>query len=157
MNIPLSIDMANALHNRFLYTCPLQLPIFAFLLTNEGLYYYRRFYEEDSEFVDAAINGMVCYQIERDIDADVIEINCNAFKDYLEIFNIERFSSFSDVLEMWEFYEKNDPEIGIPTSFFTLAKEVLQIPSSEAAVERLFTFLSDLTSNKMCNSKEQTL
>ena len=45
----------------------------------------------------------------------------------------------------------------IRSSFIKLAIEILQIPSSEAAVERLFAALSRATRGEMCNSNVSSL
>lgn len=55
------------------------------------------------------------------------------------------------------YFEQHPGKIGIPLSFITLAKEVLLIPATEAAVERLFAHLSNLTTAKLCNTKVETL
>lgn len=133
------------------------IAIIRLLLTKEGLYFYRAFCQQDNKFFNSAKEGMICYQIERDFDVEVIEMNINAFEIYLEIFDINNFSNFNTAQDMWEYLASNNEELGIPQTFFILAKEVLEIPSTEAAVERLFTFLSNLTSGHMCNSQEETL
>lgn len=67
-----------------------------------------------------------------------------------------KFDNFPKAIDFWQNYKKtNDSKI--LSSFVQLAIEVLQILSSEAAVERLFSALSLATKGKMCNSHVDSL
>lgn len=59
MNIQITFDMEDALLNLFLYTYQLQMPLFAFFLTKERLYYYGSFCRQDNTFFESKSNRIL--------------------------------------------------------------------------------------------------
>ena len=144
-NLPLLA--LNNLQNRFMTTCPLHLPWAAFLLTRDGLEFFRN---PDNNFnrqylVNSIIVALSNYMAERKIEQKLIEMNLHYFQDYLQNFSIEAFTTFTSAYNMWK------QLADIPPSFRSLAKEILSIPSTETACERLFSALSAVTQSQMCN------
>lgn len=144
------------LKKRFFNTLSLNLPMFAFLLTKDGLDFYRKHHLSNSNILKASLNGFLGYQRERKFDKIKIGLNRFSFINYLLNFDISKFDDFPKAIDFWQNYkELNDKTIR--SSFVQLAVEVLQIPSSEAAVERLFSALSLATKGEMCNSHIESL
>lgn len=157
MPIMAAHDMANSLQHRFIKTCPFQLLLFSFLVTKQGLIYFRQKWMGNEEIIDNTYNAIFKYQVERQKDDKEFFQEKEIFKDYLMNFNINCFNNFRCSFDMWMYFEKHPDQIKMPLSFIILAKEVLLIPATEAAVERLFSHLSYLTSAKLCNTKVETL
>lgn len=151
-----SQKMAYFLKKRFYSTLPLNLPMFAFLLTKNGLQYYRTYHLSESNILESSINGLIGYQVERNFDFITRELNRFNFINYLLNFDISLFDKFQKPIDLWIELSKSKSGFLCP-SFISLAIEVLQIPASEAAVERLFTALSRATRQEMCNSHVESL
>lgn len=159
MPIQTAHDMAISLESRFIKTCPFQLPLFAFLVTRKGLNFYRKHWNENKDVVQNTLDAIISYQNERKKDDDDFFQDKTIYENFLNDFDISYFNQFENAFEMWKYYEENYDQIDIllPLPFIKLAKEVLLIPATEAAVERLFSHLSILTSGNLCNTKEKTL
>lgn len=125
--------------------------MFTFLLTKEGLNYYREFHLSNSNIIKEAIKGLIGYQKEPKFNKITIELNRFSFINYLINFDISNFDRFPKAIDLWQNYKETHNET-IISSFIELAVETLQIPSSEAVVERLFSALSLATKGEMCNS-----
>lgn len=87
----------------------------------------------------------------------LIKANIRYFKKYLKTFEINNFDQYNIAIEMWNDFSFQNKNCSIPFSFFNIATNVLCIPSSEAAVERLFSSLSKVASSQMCNISPVTL
>ncbi|KAK8835911.1 hypothetical protein M9Y10_040289 [Tritrichomonas musculus] len=144
------------LKNRFYSTLSLNLPLVAFLLTKPGLIFYRKYHKSENRILMAAINGLVSYQKERKFEQITIETNRYIFVQYLSFFDESQFNDDEKAINTW-LRIANENVLKIRSSFFKLAIEILQIPSSEAAVERLFAALSRATRGEMCNSNVSSL
>lgn len=150
-------DMANSLQYRFIKTCPFQLPLFAFLVTKNGLMCFHEHWEDNEDIINNTFDAICEYQNERRKDQKDFFQNKEIFQNYLNNFDVNYFDNYQSAFDMWIYFEQHPDEIDIPLSFITLAKEVLLIPATEAAVERLFAHLSNLTTAKLCNTKVETL
>lgn len=127
INNEISHDMADKYYEKFLNTCPLQLPLFAYFLTNDGLNFYHEFCNENQDFLDSSTNGMIIYQIERGFDDNVMEENINTFNEYLTDFDINTFSNFNKAQNMWDHYTHSDEDLEKIHLFATLINEVLEM------------------------------
>lgn len=59
---------------------------------------------------------------------------------------------------MWkDHYYSNFQKAQVPFLFSMIEKEICLIPCTEAAVERVFSALSKVSSSDMCNVKQDTL
>ncbi|KAK8839593.1 hypothetical protein M9Y10_028650 [Tritrichomonas musculus] len=147
--------VAAYLEFRFTHTCPLQLPLFAYLMTKSGLEYIK---ENQLEcIVDAASDGMVGYMIQREFPVETIISNKISFYYYINNFDSNSFDGYINAVDFWNNYLFNNRSDQITISFIKLVTEVLQIPSSESAVERLFSSLSKIVSCENCNVTPITL
>lgn len=156
LDVPASHRLAAYLEFRFTNTCPLQLPLFAFLMTSEGL----RFFQEDPQekILEAAIEGLEGYMAEREFSKCMIETNKIAFLYYLNNFNPDEFNKSASAVDFWKNYNlMNSFYDQLSFSFTSIVSEVLQIPCSESAVERLFASLSKIVSSENCNVSPETL
>lgn len=134
--------LAKAFFDRFSKNDNLNLAAFAYLLTKEGLEYINKAsFDEKEVFINFSIEGLTNYMNIRKTQnqKDIISL----YSNYLDNVQIEWFSENKSSYQMWE-EVKND--------FGVIACEVLMIPCTEAAVERLFAFLSSITSSSMYNS-----
>ena len=135
--------MIDALHNRFLNAPQMRLPCCAFLLTSVGLMNFRNLTNDElrNQVFICALQGIEIYASER------------------RIFDIEQVKNGF----MWYLYESNMPwdwnkppeftyakAISNPNDihfqFFKTAYEIVQIPCSEAPVERFFTHIEKILS-----------
>lgn len=139
--------MAQCFYNRFWNDCHLYLPAFAYLLTKEGLLYIKESPENEKQmFIDFAINGLHDFIMKRKY-TNFNEV-FNLFINYLNDLPIEWFSDDLSPYEKWE---------KIPNDLGMIACEVLTIPCTEAAVERLYSYLSQITSSPMYNSSIEVI
>lgn len=157
MDNPTAHKLAVHLKRRFHKTCPLQLPMFAYMLTKDGLTYYRNNKDEQKKILTASRKGIIGYMTELKSENKLIKANIRYFKKYLKTFEINNFDQYNIAIEMWNDFSFQNKNCSIPFSFFNIATNVLCIPSSEAAVERLFSSLSKVASSQMCNISPVTL
>lgn len=155
MNTTPAKKLAEHLENRFKKSCPLQLPFFAFLLTKEGLQYFRSDQKGSENFKNFELT-ITQYLIERCL-CRTITLVISTLRTYLEVFNINEFENFSKPIDMWKCDQYLYTKYGIPYCFSKLAEEILSIPASEAAVERIFAALSKITTKEMCKIKTNTI
>lgn len=134
--------LAQCFLDRFWNDCTLQLPAFAFLLTKDGLIYISKAPEDEKKvFIEYAIDGLQNYMEKRKLSN--FETVLSLFNNYLENLPIDWFSDDLSPYENWE---------QIHNDFGIIACEVFTIPCTEAAVERLYSYLSSITSSSMYNS-----
>lgn len=140
------------LKNRFTTTCPLQLSWAAFLLTANGLSFFRNLNDADRPniYQNARI-GLENYMIQRNFNASLRILCGNYFDSYLITANEDCFDQFYSPYDFWK------SSMEVPIFFKEVATEILSIPSTETACERLFSALSNLTSTKMSNLKPETV
>lgn len=156
LNTPAAIQCSKYLKKRFTTTCPLALPCFAFLLTFQGLEYYRSC-DEQQTILDFALLGMKGYLEEKRIAKEKITICQKSFKNYLENCDIDEMQKYPSAVFMWNCVTFRAINKQISSLFFELAYQVIQIPSTECAVERMFSTLSKVASTETCNVKPETL
>ena len=152
-----SQKMSNNLKKRFYETLSMNLPMLAFMFTKNGLEYFHEFQHSDENILKSALNGLIGYQRERELNKINIELNRIAFINYIKNFDSSQFDNFSSAIEFWTQYAKSNDEKIISSRFVNFIIEILQIPSSEAAVEKIFSVLSRLTRAEMCNSHCESL
>lgn len=107
--------------------------------------------------VDAASDGMVGYMIQREFAVETIISNKISFYYFNKNFNSNLFDEYTNAVDFWKNYLFNNRSDQITISFIKLVTEVLQIPSSESAVELLFSSLSKIVSCENCNDTPITL
>lgn len=139
--------------NRFTKTCPIQLPWVAYLLTLDGLNFYRTHEDLQEAIYDAAMSGLNGYLNERKPSyiADYTQMLA-IFDNYLRDFDLGQLVSHELAFDCWADF-KNP----MPFTFKLLARDILLIPSSEAPVERVFSALTGATTSHMCNLKPETV
>lgn len=157
--VPAAHRLAAYLEFRFTETCPLQLPLFAYLMTPDGLRLFQQDNREQQEaMLNAATSGMEGYMRERGFDENTISGNKISFYYYLINFDAGQFGENANPVDFWNQYiNKISIFDVISHSFISIVTEVLQIPSSESAVERLFASLSKMVSCENCNVSPETL
>ena len=141
-----SLFLAEKFHQRFSDTCPIDIPSFCLLITKDGLIYLKNNSidsEEKCKIIDLAHSGLKRYLLLRKIDEKVINTVLADFDAYLKECPIHFFSDNMSDFEKWS---------KLKTDLANFACEVLLIPCTEAAVERIFSFLSSITSSSMFNS-----
>lgn len=139
--------LANRLFNRFSKDCPLDLPAFAYLLTKEGITYVFKAPEKEKQaYIDYAIERLKNYIINRKLPN--IDEMLFLFIRYLEKHSIEWFSDSKTPYEQWK---------EIQNDFGMIAREVLSIPCFEAAVEKLYSYLTEIISSSMYNSSIESI
>lgn len=144
------------LQYRFRDTCSLKLPIVAFLLTDKGLQYYRSMIYDRVPLLFVCLKTIEEYLKERDFAQKIIWNIKICFQYYLQYFDIQEFSKFDKPIHMWKYLITNNKiENMEPLIFFAI--EILLIPSSEAAVERVFRALSELTESNMSKISRETI
>ena len=75
----------------------------------------------------------------RNFNAQTFQINHDFFLNYLSNFNLNHFDQYKNSIEMWKDSYTNFSKENVPFTFSLLAQEIIQIPSSEAPVERVFS------------------
>ena len=144
MNINASLRFADVILQRFCKTVHLKLPLFAFSLTHEGLDWFRNY--PGNKFINDCIEGMKMYAKDRNIQN--IDLILGVYNTYLKDIDSNAFDRFSAPIEFWKAM-KDDTTVSIQCQFFArFAVEVLSIPASEAAVERVFASLSALIDSR---------
>lgn len=156
MNVKPANRLLKHLKYRFRDTCPLKLPIAAFLLTEKGLQYYRTSTDERIPLLFVTTDAIEEYMKERNFPQKTIWSVKTGFQYYLNYFDITEFSKFDKPIDMWKSFKTNSPIPNIEP-LICFANEVLLIPSSETAVERVFRALSGLTENKMSKVSRETI
>ena len=151
MQDPMANVVLNNLQNRFMSTCPLQLPWAAYLLTKDGLQLFRDNNEQQQMLLNMTQNALMVYMTERKFDDNLKNANIDAFRFYLNNFQIDCFEHHPSAYDMWD--QQDDIDQGLRS----LAKEILSIPSTETACERLFSALSATTQGTMCNIGPETV
>lgn len=140
---------------RFTTTCSLHLPWVAYFLTGYGLNYFRYSNpNKQAEFREMTTRALNIYMIERHIPEEKRNKNLQAFMTYLNDADVDvvKEYQFNPVMywRLRQIADKND-------EFSKVAEEILQIPATEAACERVFSSLSAATKSERCNVQEQTL
>ena len=146
INTEESLFLAEKFHQRFSDTCPIDIPSFCLLMTKDGLIYLKNNsieLEEKIKILDLAHSGLKRYLFLRKINEKVTNTVLADFDRYLEECPINFFSDHMSAFENWS---------KLKTDLANFACEILSIPCTEAAVERLFSFLSSITSSSMYNS-----
>lgn len=158
MNLKSSLKLADYLIDRFTSTCPFKLPLLAFILTPSGLRFFRtNNLNSNDQIFDATNSAIFEYMFERGFGPQEI-LNVQAsFNKYLSEFDINDFNTAPEPLNLWDFPLRINFKYEFYYGFSVLASEVLRIPSSEAAVERVFSSLSRITMCQMCNSEEESI
>ena len=142
----------HCLQARFMSTCSLKLPWVAYLLTQDGLQHFRNNNKEyQQKLLEITNNALIGYMTERGFDGNLISANIDAFHLYLDNLLIDYFKHYTSGYEMWNQQEDIDQDIR------SLAKEILSIPCTETACERLFSALSATTHVSMCNIGPDTV
>ena len=102
--------------------------------------------DEKQVYINYAIDGLKDYIEKRKFQnsEEIVWL----FSNYLENQPIEWFSDSKTLYEQWK---------EIPNDSGINACEVLSIPCSEAAVERLYSFLTSITSSSMYNSSFESI
>ena len=133
-------DFAEELINVYIQNDNLNVPLAAFLLTDEGSIFWQNCDEKEKEFFsDNGWQG-ICHFCE----SSNIEINDqmkSLFMDHLSTFSNQNYDPFL-------YWEKQNNELT------NVACKILSIPCSEAPVERLFgglSYMYDPSSNRMKN------
>ena len=144
MNTRASIKFANIILHRFCKTVHLKLPLFAFSLTQEGLDWFRNY--PGNSFLNDSIEGMKIYAKDRNIQH--IDVLLEMYDLHLSTCSLNDFNAFSLPIEFWKAKENNTNESLQCRLFAKFAVEVLSIPASEAAVERIFASLSALIDSR---------
>lgn len=140
------------LGNRFTSTCPLCLPWAAFFLTSKGLSFFRNAEINQDYLFQMSKFALEQYMKERDFPHFITERNLEAYEFYLLNFPLDFFNQAPSAFDIWGI-----PWNFLPRSFRILAQEVLQIPSTETACERLFSALSGTTEPRMSNILPETV
>lgn len=157
MNTPASLKLSEHFKIRFMKKNHLRLPLFAFLMTQAGLQYFRS-NPNSADFIKGnAIAGIKEYMKNRGIQSPIFGHNIDSFQKYLSEFSIDEFTEFRTPIEMWKNLSQNNQKSDFPIYFIHLIIEVLQIPASEAPVERIFSALSRIARSETKNVTPQTL
>lgn len=156
LNSPAALKCSKYLKDRFTTTLPLALPCLAFLLTPQGLNFYRNC-EEQKVLFDFALIGMKGYLMEKNLFEKYFQICEDSFSKYLNNSDIEKMKNYPSHHQMWNSISFQKDNKHISSFFFDLAYQIVQIPSTECAVERMFSALSKVASTETCNVKPETL
>lgn len=151
MNNEASLKLADYLKKRFNNIHSFHLPSFAYLLTKNGLEYYRKNQNSNCEIINCSYKGMNGYLNERHISKAVCQLIQTSFDNYLKYFNLNYFLQFDTSYDMWWSFCLSLSNKPLPFLFSEFVTDVLTIPSSEVAVERVFASLSLITTKNMCN------
>lgn len=85
------------LKKRFFNTLSLNLPMFVFLLTKDGLDFYRKHHLSNSNILKTSLNGFIGYQRERKFDKFKIELNRFSFFFLLSTIKIQLRGTFVNI------------------------------------------------------------
>ena len=148
---PLAAFAKIKLQFRFKSTCSLKLPWVAYLLTQDGLQHFRNSGNEQNILFGITSNALMEYMTERGFDDTLKNTNIDIFHNYLKNFTIDIFKNYPSAYDMWDW------QLDIDKNFRSLVKEILIIPCTETACERLFSALSATTTGTMCNISPETV
>ena len=163
-------SIIDSLLHRFTTTIQLQFPILAFFLTGNGLRYLREKNLQHFISEDIALNIFTEYEKENK-DLEKLVNFFNLFIKYYELTFLYTVNTTHDSFDFWmkilhgsEFWIVKPTELllhkelqGFEKKFASVAIEILSIPCSECAVERVFSHLADLLLNNKRNLSFETL
>ena len=139
-----ALTLSVTIKNRVFQTEGIGLPILSYLLTGEGFAKYKQLNDQNlqMEIFTAAQKGIEQYAKARHIEDYITTAMYSGLAVYL--FYGEKYIPFhsnSDSLSTWEKALRDKSIPLVLQKFAFLAYEVLQIPATEAPVERIFSHL----------------
>lgn len=145
---PFTAMIIKAIENRAITTLDMHIPLLAFLLTREGLIVYRNSSSESREDVSKmsllnnALYGMASYINEKGVFLNLSTSRMDEiFTQYKQYF-IQYLNNADPETISYQFWnEKTKCNDSDDVHFSTFCRDILTIPASESAVERLFAHL----------------
>ena len=144
--------LSKQLVHRFTTTATLKLPLFAYLLTNHGIYDY---FNADLEFrinlFQTATRGMLDYLHDLHLDCQENIQQCiEGFHQFVQLSTV-----ISPNILIWQ---PSSSSLHHEFPFFMeIVKRVSSMPCSEAAVERLFSRLTHVFNTTRAHANDKTL
>ena len=131
----LAADLQSAIENRFHTTANMCLPLFAFILTQKGITFYSMANNDlKNKIYQNSLKGAYDYMKETQVDV------ANYFQQFVLSFNQFLTISLSNTSHDIGFIYNIDFQHS-NSLFCEISKRVLEMPCSEASVERLFSHM----------------